>query len=247
MLRGDRMRWMMLVAAALLWGPVHAQEEETGKENRDLEVQVVLRNGAVMDGLALGGRLCERPGAKGYEPCESRSKPRAGIRLWYPSGMDGAMFILYRDVKEVRVVRKVSSGRVDEIRKKIRSRKKERSETGRRESGGPGSGEGVLDESQLDDEERALLERFPPSKGWGARRFGEINRRRIVEQKTPGPKEQAFVDAYEAWRAALNKARGGSKGGDGPRGGDGDPRPPVKQGGDAPRPEPEPANGSSGR
>src|SRR5262249_58908311 len=54
-------------------------------------------------------------------------------------------------------------------------------------------------------QEKALLDRFPPDKGWNPEKFGELQRRKIVLHVNPTTDEQAFIDEFPTFQGAWKK------------------------------------------
>lgn len=52
-----------------------------------------------------------------------------------------------------------------------------------------------------------LLEKYPPSEGWGPEKAFEITRKRIVLGLNPFGKDKTFLQDYDEWKAAYNAKR----------------------------------------
>lgn len=167
----------------------------------DLRVQVALKNGSSIVGIAPGGCLSERPSRAGYESCPDREERKSGIRIWYYRNLDGFIFLPHKTVGDVKVLNALDPAESKILRDAAARARKEPKAAGRseepREAAAPGD---------LSAEEAGLLKLFPPDRGWSPDRYGEIQRRRIVNDVQPTGEEARFVESYAAWEKALKRS-----------------------------------------
>lgn len=174
----------------------------------DLRVQVELKNGSALIGVAQHGRLVERLHRGGYVATEQKSSRRAGIRVWYFRNQRGFIFVPYRNISKVTELGVLTAD--DTVALKAAVRQAEQSRKVAKplvpvKSVDPKSDKPDDAPTPLSEEERRLLEEFPPSKGWSAERFGEIQRKKIVLKRQPTVGEKKFVKNFEAWDRAQKK------------------------------------------
>jgi len=173
----------------------------TGEEP-DLRVQVDLKNGSSISGVARGGVMLERKTRRGYYRTKDKSDRRSGIRIWHYRNTNGFIFITYRRIKGVRILGKLSREESLALRRAAEKVEKEPSVSVSRGKEGEAQ---PLDLSGLEASERDLLVEFDPRRGWGATRYGEIQRRRIILGYEPTKREERFCDVFMEWHAAFKK------------------------------------------
>jgi hypothetical protein len=221
---------MILVLAATL-------SAQPAAPKSDERVQVELKNGSAIIGVAPAGRFQERMGRYGYEEVADKSHRRTGIRVWYYRETDGFIFLPYRSVSKVTRLGELTSDESRALRKAIATAEASRSnrpakvvptDPGVKDPAGFGAGA----QGGLTTMDRKLLREFPPAEGWGAERFGEIQRKKIVLDIQPRGAEKRFVKVYSQWEKALRRLteskRAGKPGGAGKRL-DPSKRPPQRQ------------------
>jgi hypothetical protein len=175
---------------------------------RDERVQVDLKNGSIIMGIAAQGRLCERIGRRGYEVVEDTGVRSSGIRIWYFKNQDGFIFLPYRSIEKVTRIGALTDDDSRILRSAIAKAEASRRATATPTtlSGTPGMGtplEPLAETPTLTEAEMALLKEFPPEDGWGSERFGEIQRKKIVMGIMPQGAELRFLDVFPAWEQAL--------------------------------------------
>ncbi len=190
-----------LFAAATLLAIIPALPGQE-KGTPDLRVRVTLKNGAILSGVAKQGRLVERPRPPGYESSSDTTDRSSGLRLWSYRGSAGYIFLPYRSILEVTELGPVDRAPADDGSTSLLSRQR-RAAPKATVDAGRGKGEARPKSSD------SLLREFPPDAGWSARRLGDIQRRRIVLEIPPTPRERRFVQIYEEWSAARERARRG--------------------------------------
>jgi hypothetical protein len=189
-----------------------AAQDAPSQEPRDERVQVLLKNGHSMIGIAKAGVRCERLVRGNFKPCSDLADRSAGVRVWYYQDLDGYIFLDSRVLERIEVLGKLtpeeSRALADAIAMAHRSRivQLPTSRPAARGEDGTGSRPApVVDPNALTSDERALLERFPPEKGWSPEKFGELQRRKIVLHVAPSKEEQSFVDRFPDFQTAWKK------------------------------------------
>ncbi len=195
---------MALILAAVAGRPAMATEDS----KPDLHVQVKLLNGAAITGIALGGRLVERHVRGLFKESQDSADRRAGIRVYYYRNANGFIFLPYRTIKQVHVLGELTQEQKEALEKVVAAA--ERQEARTRTSSTPTVGTKPTP-GRLSEKERQLLTRFDPSKGWSAKRYGEIQRRRIVLKRQPTELEDEFCTFYLEWEAAYKKLLSANK------------------------------------
>ena len=199
--RSSSLSFVLLIAVLL---PAQAQEPGSKK---DLRVQVQLKNGSTFRGIAVSGRLIETRNRGLYRVAPDKSSRKCGIRLWYYRDQNGFLFIKHRNITKMTVEGEVSAKDLNALRSALseasKSRRRKVESDGLRKLG---EGEDGLSES-----EKKLLAEFPPSKGWGPERYGEIHHARVVGGKKPSAAEERFLKVYEEWSKAWRKSRAGTR------------------------------------
>ncbi len=197
---------LILVASIGLGSGLLAQ----GSEPRDERVQVVLKNGHTMVGVAKSGLRCERQVHGRFMACNDNDDRAAGIRLWYYQNLDGYIFLDRKALDHVDVLGLLTPDESRELAAAMSAANA--GSGGARAASRPSSRPSpqpdrpsTTDGATYSDEERALLIQFPPEKGWGPEKFGELQRRKIVMHVNPSVEEQAFVDAFPRYQVAWRK------------------------------------------
>jgi hypothetical protein len=104
-------------------GRAAAEEKFIGED--DVKVEVRLRNGKAVNGVARGGRLVEKLERMGFVPASETAEIGSGIRLWYVLQINGFIFVDYRDIEEVRVQGPVPSEEASSLTRSILDMRKE--------------------------------------------------------------------------------------------------------------------------
>jgi hypothetical protein len=186
-------------------------QEPVSQEGRDERVQVVLKNGHSLIGIAKQGIRNERLVRGNFKPSSDAPDRSAGIRVWYYQDLDGYIFLESKGLDRVDVLgtltaeesralaEAVSAARGFRVQAAAASRPSDKKSDGTADSR-PSS-----DASGLTAAEKALLEKFPPEKGWSPEKFGELQRKKIVLHVNPSTEEQAFIDDFPAFQGAWKK------------------------------------------
>jgi hypothetical protein len=141
-------------------------------------------------------------------------KAKETITLHYMQGMNGTTGVRVSDIRFLTPLLPMTRSELEEVKGAIGRRieilntkemarlkelKKKHAERAAREE---------AEAKRLREEEArkkaevdrfALLDRFPPDKGWTKEKKSEIERRKIVLNVFPNKEEQAFLDSFEEW------------------------------------------------
>jgi hypothetical protein len=180
---------------------------------RDERVQVLLKNGHSLIGIAKSGVRCERLVRGKFQSCSNPQERAAGIRVWYYQDLDGYIFLETRQLERVEVLGTLSAEESRALFDAVAAAHGSRVQrdpapvaADRRPDGGPDSRPAPAPEvSGFTAEEKAIVDRFPPDKGWSPEKFGELQRRKIVLHVNPTAEEQAFIDAFPTFQVAWRK------------------------------------------
>jgi hypothetical protein len=166
-----------------------------------LLVEVVLKNGAVFQGVALDGKLYEQAQGPGYESIGEAQKDAigAGIRLWYYRNLDGFVFLWHRDNERVTVKHALSESEMASIRHRAREAKI----AGGRGGSPADSQSAPRGLEALDPEQRRLIAAYPPKEGWSIERYEAVQRQLVLENVQPTPAENAWIAVYPDWVQAY--------------------------------------------
>jgi len=97
----------------------------TAAEEDSLRIAITLTNGFKMEGLALKGALYEKQAGMRWVAAKGPEELGVGVRVWHLDATGGFLFLRYRDIKTLRVVRKVSPAEVAEIMERARQAREE--------------------------------------------------------------------------------------------------------------------------
>jgi hypothetical protein len=179
------------------------------KDARDERVQVLLKNGHSMIGVAKAGVRCERLVRGNFKPSSDSTERAAGIRVWYYQDLDGYIFLETRTLERVEVLGTLTPEESRALAEAVAAAHGSHTTFAEsRPSGKSASGaesRPSADPNGLTAAEKALLERFPPDKGWSPEKFGELQRKKIVLHVNPSDEEQAFIDDFPAFQGAWRK------------------------------------------
>lgn len=210
---------------------------------RDERVSVTLKNGETLTGVALRGIKNERLVQGRFEPATDATLPKTGVRLYYYRDLDGYLFLEHKNVARLDVLdtltreqsqeladamRKAREGRDLARKAAAAARARPESRPAPEEGDEPGPPERSAAPEPLSEDDRAILEKFPPSEGWSPETFGELKRRSIVLHVYPTAREQEFLDAFPSWRAAWTKQAALDAAKETKGGPEGEPAPPTK-------------------
>lgn len=84
-------------------------------------------------------------------------------------------------------------------------------------------------ESRLTDDQRLLLEEFPPEQGWSPAKLEKLQRDKIIIDRFPNAQEARFIEVYADWKAAYDIQQEEQAAAEAAKktGGDGPPVPPA--------------------
>lgn len=191
-------------------------------ESADVRVEVQLKNGSTIVGVAQNGRLRETPGRRGYRVTDDASDSRSGIRIWYYREQEGFVFLPYRNIKSVTRIATLTPKETADIRRaavkaekkrKKRARdladaRKRRSRSGSdsksrssKSKSSAKSSSGAEGGPELTRRQKDLLEEFPPGE-WTRARYGKIQRTRAILGRQPVGAEKRFCDVFAEWDVA---------------------------------------------
>ncbi len=186
-----------LVLLCVFVSVVHAQA--------DVRVQVTDLKGEPFTGIARGGVTVEVSRRGQFTKGDDKKAKGAGIRLWYWRDLDGYVFLEYSRIKSTSILGELS---VEESAALLKAMTVTRTPASRptRVTESVPVPESRPAEPTPDPADAAILKEFPIDEGWNPERFGEIQRRRIVLHINPTKKEQEFVDRFDEFRTAYDKA-----------------------------------------
>src|SRR5688572_26758073 len=95
---------MRSILSLLFIAAVVVAQEQSSKEPRDERVQVLLKNGHSMIGIAKAGVRTERLVRGNFKPGTDATDRGSGIRVWYYQDLDGYIFLESRSLERVDVL-----------------------------------------------------------------------------------------------------------------------------------------------
>lgn len=167
-------------------------------------------------------RALKTPGPEVKDP-DMYDLRKVGIRIWYFQNTRGFIFIPYSDVSELRVMRSLSYRDSKELFKDIEDREKRLLEGEKKAKTEEAEREAVQAEFEeanrakelaerkgLDEAEaakwlervKALVEKFPPDKGWDSDRKSNIMVR-MIQGINPSEEEKEFYKVFDEWEKAV--------------------------------------------
>jgi hypothetical protein len=183
-------------------------KETTAKDER---VQVLLKNGHSLIGIAKAGVRCERLVRGNFKPGTDTIDRAAGIRVWYYQDLDGYIFLEAKSLERVDVLGTLTSEESRALSDAVAAAHGTRMEAPASRPASPAKAGETADSrpaqesNGLTPAEKAVLEKFPPDKGWCPEKFGELQRKKIVLHVSPSDEEQAFIDDFPAFQGAWRK------------------------------------------
>ena len=183
-------------------------------------VRVRLNNGNRLRGVVKHGRFVEVENGLEFEKA-ARTAKNAGIRLWYTAGSDSYIFLRYEDIKEYEIGDRLTQEQVraiadkhSEERRVARENYRRMAEKAKQRRQDPAgkmkdqAGKGKATEEkpvpELSKEQAALLDKFPPSEGWGEEKIAKLKKDRIVIGRFPNEKEAEFEKVFSKWKQAYD-------------------------------------------
>lgn len=207
-----------ICALCLMTLGASAVAQDGAAASADARVKVTMTNGSIIMGIARGGVLSERQLRDGFKPAKNTGERSTGIRVWYYQRMNGFLFLPHHLVEEVEVLSILTPEQSAAVTgAKVKDSGTAAKKPGRIASGKSPTGSAVQGKEAswtpprklAAAQPRSILDEFPPDKGWGKDRLGEIRRRESVEGIAPTAEERRFVEVYEKWdrahRAATQK------------------------------------------
>ena len=194
----------------------------------NVHVTVRLRNRSRLRGVVKNERFIERVDGLSFVPSELRA-PGAGLRLWYYNNTDSYIFLPYDTILKHHIGRKLTDDEVHEIAKRIENERlqaeeerrrrdlrqkaeaQQKADRERRARGNDRPRVGNEPESQLSEQQKALLAEFPPDQGWGIDKFREIEQRKIQVGVYPDERSQRFLEMFGEWNEANELHKAGEK------------------------------------
>ncbi|PIE22322.1 MAG: hypothetical protein CSA62_12980 [Planctomycetota bacterium] len=188
-----------------------------------VRVRVKLRNGERLEGVVKNGRFVERPAGLEFIRSEMKVKG-AGLRIFYYNGTVGYIFIPYRSIETYRVLKLLTDLEVKSIHDSMKEKEaearryaeKRREEIKKRadahklktakKSALTAEQKAAAERAKIEAEQKrllALVDEFPPSKGWNAEKIAELKRRAIIINVYPNKKERRFMDVFDDWKKGL--------------------------------------------
>jgi hypothetical protein len=236
--------------------PKAAPETKAAPSIAGQRVRVKLRNGGVIEGVALASGTWERRDAKDGWLGVKRGSKGAGIRLWWVQDLDGFQFVVESEIVEMQLLGPVTSEETRELQKRAEESKAAAERERLRRQTERAAAEDVADKARslLDEVEKAkaeaaaakakdagkpsetslakrwaeLLAKFPPDV-WTPATPAEIERRKIVLVLFPNEQEKAFLAVLDEWKPAYEawKAAQGATQGAAPGAAGGDAKTPA--------------------
>ncbi len=177
-----------------------------------LQVVVKLKKGGAMHGVVKDGRMIEKRVRGGaYKELEEHKKGTvgAGLRLWFYDKLPGYLFVPWRQIQSVRIVRRLSRAdwAVYEAREQAAAKERAKSsssaptpthrDTLSRKSRNPAGF------SALTDPQKDLMREFPPSEGYAPAKFAALQKAVVLENAKVGGKDARWLLVYPDWLKAY--------------------------------------------
>ncbi|MCA9321088.1 MAG: hypothetical protein KDB53_10150 [Planctomycetes bacterium] len=176
-----------------------------------LQIELHLRRGGAINGVALDGRLIERRGRTGeYEVLQETEKTRvdAGVRIWFYEGLPGFLFVAWRDIERLRIVRELNQGEFEVYEEKAQAAAEKARPSADKKTPNADTlsrrGQAVAGFGALEQHERDLLTEYPKSEGFTPERYSAIQKALVVEGKEPSEKDGDWLLVYPEWLEAWN-------------------------------------------
>lgn len=189
----------------------------------NVQVTVWLRNKYRLRGVVKGGRFVEKVHGLDFVSAEMQT-PGAGIRVWYYDNTNSYIFLPFEGIARYKIGARLTEVQIKKIEERIEARTKSAEEKRQAAQArlkarqaleeGKKKGEEEAAEEVVSEEEKAakekeqrrllaLLDEFPPERGWGPEKIKEIERRKIAIGAFPDEKSKRFMGIFEEWMKAL--------------------------------------------
>jgi len=202
--------------------------EQPPPEVKGNRFRVTLKSGAKIEGLMPQGVAWEKRDELGDYVEATETEKGAGLRLNFVLSMEGDIFILKRDIEEVKdlgalteeqklaIKESVLAARkkILEEREKINREEMARIAAAAKEADGKGAKGAADGKKETDADKKAakeakdrargdeLLKKFPDDE-WNPKRIDEIQQRSVVNGIFPTRDEQEFIDNIALWKDAV--------------------------------------------
>lgn len=188
----------------------------------NVKVKVRLKNGNKINGIVRNGRFIEKHDGLDFVVTDERE--RAGLRLWYYNGTNSYIFLPHASIAHYKLGIKMTDREIQDLEQRLvaaevrrREMEREMAEERRKrllagrnkDKKGPAAKASDEEEKygrKLTDDERklmALLEEYPPEKGWGEKKIKDLKLRRITIGVYPNKEEKKFEESFEDWNKAV--------------------------------------------
>ncbi len=177
-----------------------------------LQVVVTLKTGGAMHGVVKDGRMIEKRVRGGaYKELDEHEKSTvgAGLRLWFYDKLPGYLFVPWRQIATVRIVRRLSRAdwAVYEAREQEAAKERVKAST----SAPKPTHRDTLSKtsrspagfSALSDSQKDLMKEFPPSEGYAPQKFAALQKAMVLEDAKVGGKDARWLAVYPDWLKAY--------------------------------------------
>ncbi|HGY90271.1 MAG TPA: hypothetical protein ENK43_03760 [Planctomycetes bacterium] len=177
-----------------------------------LQVVVTLKKGGAMHGVVKDGRMIEKRVRGGaYKELEEHKKSTvgAGLRLWFYDKLPGYLFVPWRQIESVRIVRRLSRAdwAVYEAREKAAAKERVKSSTSaptpRHRDTLSKSTQSPAGFSALTDPQKDLMKEYPPVEGYVPEKFAALQKAMVLEDAKVGGKDARWLAVYPDWLKAY--------------------------------------------
>ena len=173
-------------------------------ETTNIAVEVWLETGAVFTGVAMNGKVAEKPVGPGWTDIAGNPKDdvSSGIRLWYYRNLDGFVFLNHRYIDKVVVGKKLTESEMIALKAKVAEI---RTGTKAPTKDGTAAKQGY---ASLDAGEKKLIDEFPPTSGYSIERYEAVQRDFVTKGTKPTPDEDKWIEVYPDWLKSYRKFAG---------------------------------------
>jgi len=164
----------------------------------ELKIRTTSGKPVVFSGVIRNGKLIERIIDRRFAPQKNVSHPRCGVRIWWAGDSDGYIFFRYSTIESIAITGKLTADERAEIMRRLQAKRDGVDPDAKKKAAAEAEAKAIGEVEKMSVEERGkyLMQRFPAKAGWSAKHYGELRRKKIIDNAKLAPNEELFVKYY---------------------------------------------------